>query len=80
MGPLLVHGRRVDAVFGDGDSLPLRAKPDCVFVADGAGHDQESVAGAGGGRVSRRSSAEVFETGEPLEWAFDCRRFPDEGP
>ncbi len=74
-GRVAVHGRHVDVVFGDGDSLPCEPVQ-ITFGTDGAGHDPERVAGLANVWFKEKF-AEVFEAGEALD-GDRLQTIPDE--
>jgi hypothetical protein len=74
-GSTAVHGRHVDVVFGDGDSL-LFEPGQIAFCADGVGHDPQGVAGLANVGFEEQF-AEVFEAGEPLD-GCGLQSIPDE--
>ena len=74
-GSVTVHGRHVDGVFGDGDSL-LFEPSQIALGADGTRHDPECVAGLTDIGFEKKR-AEVLESGEALD-GFRLQTVPDE--
>ncbi len=74
-GGVAVHGRHVDVVFGDGDSL--FCKPiQIAFGTGGAGHDPERVAGLTD-VTFEEEFAQIFEAGETFDLG-GLQSVPDE--